>query len=233
MKLLRVQIQGWTATFRLPLLYTGTSLSAPVPPYSTLLGLIGSVAGREIRPDETRIGYEFNSEGVALDLERTQRLKMTRTVKARRLSPQPQSGVAKRQFHIYPQLDLYLDNVEFRTVFESPKNTPCLGRSQDVAWVTSVDVLDAESVPAGVVRGTLIPYPQPEAGGLILRLPDFFENADTGYTRRIGKLGMYQVSKHDAPTRIRREGLVRVEGSPDDNVIYLHTLGLQQEDISD
>lgn len=222
MKLLRVRIRGWTATFRLPLLYTGTGLSAPVPPYSTLLGLIGSVAGREIQPHETRIGYEFRSDGLALDLERTQRLMMN--TKTRRLRPQPERGIAKRQFHVRPQLDLYLDNIELRTVFESPENCPCLGRSQDVAWITTVDVVDAESVAEGIVRGTLIPFPEPSAGGIILRLPECFYNSDTGYTRRIGKLGMYQVIRYDAPARIRREGLVSVEGMEDGHAIYLHTL---------
>jgi CRISPR-associated protein Cas5t len=222
MKLLRVRIRGWTATFRLPLLYTGTGLSAPVPPYSTLLGLIGSLAGREIQPEETRIGYEFRSEGMALDLERTQRLMMN--IKTRQLRPQPERGIAKRQFHVRPQLDLYLDNVEFRTVFELPQNPPCLGRSQDVAWITAVDIVNAEPVVEGIVRGTLIPFPEPNAGGMILRLPDYFDNADTGYTRRIGKLGMYQVVKHDAPARIRREGLVRVDEMEDGHAVYLHTL---------
>ncbi len=222
MKLLRVRIRGWTATFRLPLLYTGTGLSAPVPPYSTLLGLIGSVAGREIQPHETRIGCEFRSEGLALDLERTQRLMMN--TKTRRLRPQPERGIAKRQFHVRPQLDLYLDNLNFHAAFESPQNPPCLGRSQDVAWITAVDVVEAESVAEGTVRGTLIPFPEPNAGGMILRLPDYFDNADTGYTRHIGKLGMYQVVKHDAPAHIRREGLVHVQNSPEEHTIYLHTL---------
>jgi CRISPR-associated protein Cas5t len=149
MKLLRVCIRGWTATFRLPLLYTGTGLSAPVPPYSTLLGLIGSGAGREMQPTETRIGYEFRSEGLALDLERTQRLMM----RARQLRPHPERGVARRQFHMRPQLDLYLDNLGLRSVFESPQNVLCLGRSQDVAWITTVDVVEAEPVASGEVRG--------------------------------------------------------------------------------
>jgi CRISPR-associated protein Cas5t len=220
MKLLRVCIRGWTATFRLPLLYTGTGLSAPVPPYSTLLGLIGSGAGREMQPTETRIGYEFRSEGVALDLERTQRLMM----RTRQLRPHPERGVAKRQFHVRPQLDLYLDNLELRPVFESPQNVLCLGRSQDVAWVTVVDVVEAEPVASGEVRGTLVPFPEPNAGGVILRLPDYFTNADLGRTRRLGCLGMYQAITYATPAHVQREGLVRLEGWQDNHAIYLHTL---------
>jgi CRISPR-associated protein Cas5t len=230
MRLLRVLIRGWTATFRLPLLYTGTGLSAPVPAYSTLLGLIGSVTGREIQPTETRIGYEFRSEGLALDLERTKRLMMN--IKTRQLRPQLERGIARRQSHVRPQLDLYLDNVALRVAFESPQNVPCLGRSQDVAWITAVDIVDAEPAEEGIVRGTLVPFPEPNAGGLILRLPEYFNNADTGYTRRIGKLGMYQVIRHEVPARIRRRGLVRVEGLPDQHAIYLHVLDMQGEEIA-
>ncbi len=69
MKLLHAKIRGWTATFRLPLLYSGTGLTAPVPPYSTLLGFIGNLAAREIKPNETRIGYVFRSAGLAIDME--------------------------------------------------------------------------------------------------------------------------------------------------------------------
>jgi CRISPR-associated protein Cas5t len=219
-KLLHVRIKGWTATFRLPLLYTGTGLTAPVPPYSTLLGLIGSLASREIQPHEARIGYEFRSEGLALDLERTQRLMMN--IRTRRLRPHPERGIAKRQFHVRPELDLYLDNLAFRSVFESPQNLPCLGRSQDVGWITSVEILNAEPVEEGIVRGTLIPFPESSAGGIILRLPEYFSNTDSGYTRRIGKLGMYQAIRHETPARVRREGLVRVEGMLDQHAIYLH-----------
>ena len=46
MKLLHAKIVGWTATFRMPLLYSGTGLTAPVPPYSTILGFIGNLAAR-------------------------------------------------------------------------------------------------------------------------------------------------------------------------------------------
>lgn len=222
MKLLRVYIRGWTATFRLPLLYTGTGLSAPVPPYSTLLGLIGSGAGREIQPSETQIGYEFRSAGLVLDLERTQRLMMN--IQTRQLRPQTERGIARRQFHIRPELDLYLNNLELRDVFESPRNSLCLGRSQDVAWITAVDIVEAELLQEGVVRGTLIPFPEPNAGGIILRLPEYFHNTDTGYTRRTGKLSIYQAIRYDAPVRLRRAGLVRAEGLPEGHAIYLHTL---------
>jgi hypothetical protein len=46
-----------------------------------------------------------------------------------------------------------------------------------------VEIFNAEPVEEGIVRGTLIPFPEPNAGGIILRLPEYFSNTDTGYTR--------------------------------------------------
>src|ERR1044072_4487492 len=98
MKLLHVRLEGWTATFRLPLIYSGTGLTAPVPPFSTLLGLVGNLAGREIAAYETRIGYVFRSSGTAYDLETTRRLEMDK--KSGRLKAQNVPGIARRQFHV-------------------------------------------------------------------------------------------------------------------------------------
>src|SRR5205085_666382 len=138
MKLLHARLKGWTATFRLPLIYSGTGLTAPLPPYSTILGLIGNLVGRQIAPDETRIGYIFRSTGTSYDLETSRRL----MDKDGRLKSQSVPGIAKRQFHIRPTLDLYLDNIALRAAFNLPANVPCLGRSQDLAWVTLVEEVE-------------------------------------------------------------------------------------------
>lgn len=219
MKLLHVSIRAWTATFRLPLLYSGTGLTSPLPPYSTILGLIGAASGREIRPEETRIGYMFRSGGTAIDLETTQRLWVD---DKGRLKPQKSTGIAKRQFHIRPELDLYMDSTSFKGYFEYPANCLCLGRSQDVAWILTVEDIDAEPVEEGTVRGTLVPFPEPNAAGLILLLPDYFENSDYGYTRETGKLAKYQAVKYETPARIIRNNLFRLNDSGE--TIYLHSL---------
>jgi CRISPR-associated protein Cas5t len=216
MKLLHAQIAGWTATFRLPMFYTGTGLTSPLPPYSTLLGLLGSLAGRVVRPEETRIGFSFQSSGTDYDLESTQRLKMEQG----RLREQPNRNVAKRQFLVQPQLDLYLDNLDLRPIFENPMNVPCLGRSQDVAWIKTVDVLEVERVEQGTVHGTLLPFPQEGASGLILVLPEYFGNDDEGYTRTIGKMGRFQAVVGAAT--IQRTDLFQ---APDTEFsVYLHHL---------
>lgn len=220
MKLLHVRLEGWTATFRLPLIYSGTALTAPVPPYSTLLGLIGNLAAREIAPDETRIGYTFRSAGVSYDLETTRRLELD---KSGRLKSQRVPGIATRQFHVRPKLDLYLDNLSLRGAFESPANAPCLGRSQDVAWVGRPEEIEAEPCDEGDVRGTLVPFPQPGASGQILNLPDYFINDQRGYTRRTGRMTKFLAVRYENPARIKRAGLFKVAGAEDSRTIYLHS----------
>lgn len=217
MRLLHARLSGWTATFRLPMFYTGTGLSAPLPPYSTLLGLLGNLAGRVVDPHETRIGYSFSSSGSSLDLETVQRLKLERGF----LREQPDRNVAKRQFLVRPQLDLYLDNAKaFHPVLNNPANVPCLGRSQDLAWIEMVEEIEAEPIEAGIVQGTLVPFPQQDASGLILVLPDYFDNADQGYTCNAGKMRSFQAIM--TPTHIQREDLFRVPSS--DKCVYMHRL---------
>lgn len=219
MKILHIFIKAWTATFRLPLLYSGTGLTSPLPPYSTLLGLIGTVAGREINFTETSIGFVFKSSGTAIDLETTHRLFMDNKGM---LKQKKDTGIAKREFHINPELDLYLDKLSYKKYFEYPKNSLCLGRSQDLAWIKNVEEIEVDEVKEGKIRGTLVPFPEPNAAGLILLLPDYFNNSDFGYTREIGKLGKYQAVKYEAPANIKRENLYKIQKT--DEVIYLHSL---------
>ena len=221
MKLLYIRLVGWTATFRLPLIYSGTALTAPLPPYSTLLGMIGNMAAREIQPDETRIGFTFQSSGTALDLETSRRLMMSKTGK---LKAQADTGIIKREFHINPILDLYLDNLSFRKYFENARNAPSFGRSQDLAWVTKIEEIEAESCSEGEIRGTLMPFPQSGVSGQILNLPNYFVNNDLGYTRSIGKSSKFVAVRYDNPSFIEAENLVKIKGAINEDAIYLRSL---------
>ena len=218
MKLLHAKIVGWTATFRMPLLYSGTGLTAPVPPYSTILGFIGNLAAREIKPHETRIGYIFKSSGLAIDMETTQRLKMSGGGK---LSPQ-EKGIVKRQFHLNPTLDIYLDNLDFQDFFENPRNTPALGRSQDLVWIEKTEIVEAENIGEAKIGGTLLPFPQNDIGGQILNLPEYFFNDERGFTRRTGKTSKFVAVKYENASNISRDNLFKVNDS--ETAIYLHSI---------
>ena len=70
---LHIRLEGLSSSFRHPLTISGTQISTPVPSYSNLLGMISTCAGRIIKPEETRIGFEFHCQSDDLELERTVR----------------------------------------------------------------------------------------------------------------------------------------------------------------
>jgi CRISPR-associated protein Cas5t len=220
--LLHVRIRGWTATFRLPLLYSGTGISSPVPPYSTLLGMMGCIAGRQLAPDVTRIGYVFKSDSAAIDLETTKRFS---TTDKGRLVPNTAKGdaIAKRQFLVKPELDLYLDNLSLRSIFEHPANIPTLGRSQDLCWIEFITEVEAESISSGMVRGSLVRFPAEGASGVILLLPDWLDNSVLGYARETGRLSKYQAVRYEMPSRnVKCSNLYKV--SDREEAIFLNSL---------
>lgn len=221
MRGLHVKFSGFSASFRHPLTLTGVQISTPVPPYSTILGLISACAGRVIRPEDTKIGFEFKATGTDRELERTHRFQFKRGV----LEPHREGqSIMHRQVHFEPELDLYVTNLNLRDVFDYPASTPCLGRSQDIAWIEFVREVGLDPVEEGDVGPTLLPRPYPPRG-LILRLPEWMENDRLGYVRKTGPFGFYMSG---TPTETKR---IRVKGpglhhpsdakSPTD-VVYIH-----------
>jgi CRISPR-associated protein Cas5 subtype I-B len=224
-ELLNVLIKGWTATFRLPFLYSGTGVTSPVPPYSTILGMIGNMAAREMYPkDVGKIGYVFRSETVAKDLERTVRYKLKKGDFLLN-SDDKKYGIVNREFHVNPVLDLYIENLELKDVFENPKNPPALGRSQDLCWVVSTKVVKATAVKSAPISGTLLPFPQEGASGIILVLPEFFRNNKLGFSREAEKIRRFQAMKYDkhAPTLTSSKEFSFYKIQDTDKHIYLHT----------
>ena len=126
MEALHVQLEGFSASYSYPFLKSGTQLTLPAPPFSSILGNLSACSGRQVGPQETLIAFEFESSGRAIDLERTRRLQTDK--KVGRLSENPERGIAKREFHVRPRLDLYLSEPAFESVFYEPVAAPCLGQ---------------------------------------------------------------------------------------------------------
>src|SRR6185437_14871310 len=169
MQALHIRIEGLSAAYPYPFLKSGTQLTMPMPPFSTILGNLSACAGRAVQPGETRIGVEFRSrsDGKGLDLERTRRLRMD---KKKRLHTNPEQGLAVREFHVKPRLDLYLTALDMKRHFEFPEAAPCLGRSQDLGWICFAREIELQPVDKGWLRDTLVPFPNLQVGGQILPL---------------------------------------------------------------
>lgn len=223
-KLVHAKLRGITATFRVPLVVSGNSLCAPVPSYATILGILGCCAGKLVYPEDIRIAFEYSfgrscsHDGFGQDMETTHRLEL----KNNELRPHSK-GTATRlyEFHSYPSLDLYVDNLAFLEYFNEPAGIPTFGRSQDVAWIESVRLVEVAKVESGIVGTTLMPFPQEGIGGRVLRLPEYFDSRRDGMTREPKNIRLFQVVS--AGSFVTSPNLYQVSMNKDEkHSIYLH-----------
>jgi CRISPR-associated protein Cas5t len=151
--------------------------------------MLSAIAGRDILPYETRIGFEFHCLSRGIEIEKTDRLALNKNVLAPHREGQ---GILKRYIYFHPKLDLYVTNLELEAAFRSPASTPTFGRSQDIAWITKVEKVTLLERPSGNIGPTLIPQIKTNVPSLLLRCPDWFENNTVGRTRIAGPFGFYQ-----------------------------------------
>jgi CRISPR-associated protein Cas5t len=220
-------MKGYSAFFRNTALITGNQLTLPCPTYANLLGLLSACAGKTVCPTDTRIGFEFNHASEDEDLERTDRLALTEE----RLSKHRKGkGVLRRQVHFRPTLDLYLNNLALAEAFRNPIGTPCLGRSQDLCWITKVEPVTLTPVASGRIGATMIGRHNrvldPTIPSEIVVTTEWFTNDLTGYTRAAQATGYYQVIGPDDISnqciQVTIDNLHHPSNLPEGDVIYLH-----------
>lgn len=219
---LHVRFSAFSASFRHPLTLTGVQITTPVPPFSTLLGIISSCAGKIVTPQDTRLGFEFIAASTDREIERTNRFQFKGGVLREHREGQ---SILLRQVHFNPVLDLYVTNTNLKRAFEYPVSTPSLGRSQDVAWIDFVREISLESIEEGDVGPTLLPQPFP-VRGLILRLPEWMENDRMGYVRKAGPFGFYMagVPTDTMRTHVKGPNLFHPSDSSSPNdAVYIHS----------
>src|SRR5690606_22660093 len=103
MKSLRILIEGWVSSFRYPAFISGFQPSLPVPPLSTIYGLISAARGDLVTPEDLSVGYIFTHRGRAVDLETIYELSGLKG----------KSNVIKREFLVEPKIYLYLDDLSY------------------------------------------------------------------------------------------------------------------------
>ena len=165
MEALRILIKGWTASFRFPGFISGYQPTLPVPPLSTVYGLISAAKGEFVGAEDVSIGYVFTSEGKTVDLEVIYELSPGLTAK---------SNVVKREFLLNPELYLYINDLSYETYFRRPHYPLLLGRSSDLVSVVAikkVELKEAENVKLGK---TILPFWVKGSHGLVQALPTYF-----------------------------------------------------------
>lgn len=147
---LRLELTAYTASFRVPG-FVAHQLTLPVPPLSTIYGLLSAAAGRWVSPDELEwLAYRCDYEGKATDLE------TIITVKWQDGPKVSDRNVLRREFLVLPRLTLYLP-ADWGQAFSHPRYHLLLGRTQDVATVESMAPVTLEPADEGETSGTLLP----------------------------------------------------------------------------
>ncbi len=160
--MIRVKIKSWTASFRYPTFQSGYQPTLPVPPLSTIQGILSAARGEIMSFSEIPfVGYIFKSEGIGVDLERIYALGKTET------------DVIRREVLFDNTLYLYLPD-EWEKYFRKPKFQLLLGRSSDIATVEKIDEIKLEERADAPVGGTIVPI---DSGlpGLVHALPVEFD----------------------------------------------------------
>ena len=165
MKVLRIHITGWVASFRNPLFISGFQPTLPMPPLSALYGMLTAARGDWVTPHDAAIGFVFHSQGKAIDLE---------TVYEFGGKLDAKSNINRREFLVQPELYLYTPEMWLREAFERPRYTLLMGRSSDLATVKSIDEIELESRSETTYQNTILPFPDPQLYGQVQALPTHF-----------------------------------------------------------
>jgi CRISPR-associated protein Cas5t len=173
---LQVEMEGWTATPRMPFVLSGNAVCLPVPTYSILLGIIGCCLGRLVEQEEVQIGFQYRYENTANDLETRKRLEFDgRKVRTHSKG----SDAYPREFHILPKLTLWINRSDWEDYFKYPVGTPALGRSQDLLKIVAVRKINAQAISCGTVSGTMIPFmSSAKVSGQIVQVAESFREND-------------------------------------------------------
>ncbi|RKU27586.1 type I-B CRISPR-associated protein Cas5 [Candidatus Poribacteria bacterium] len=165
MKVIRVHITGWVSSFRNPLFISGFQPTLPLPPLSTLYGLLSAAKGEWVTPNDAAIGFVFKSNGRAVDLE---------TVYEFGGKLDAKSNINRREFLVQPELYLYTPELWLRDAFERPHYPLLLGRSSDLATVNSIEEVVLERKTETTYYNTILPFPDSQLHGQIQALPTHF-----------------------------------------------------------
>ncbi len=173
MEVLRIKITGVVSSFRNPFFVSGAQPTLEVPPPSTILGIISAVAGRIVRPDEMSVGYVFLYKDKGEDLELIYELSLKEKFKAK-------SNVIRRDFLTFPELYLYVTNVEYEGYFRKPSFPILLGRTQELAKIEKIEKVTLVKKSPVRFGKTIVPIDFKGVSGAIVALPLYFDYSPQG-----------------------------------------------------
>jgi CRISPR-associated protein Cas5t len=170
MRVLKVELEGLTTSFRYPHFMWGRHPTFPMPPPATIYGHICSAVGEWVDPRGLMFGYIFMHDdalpnGYATDLEHCHALTVAKPrAKFEWKGEQVNTNLEgtmnplKRDFFFRPHLTLYLNQPDWLEHFRAPRYPVVLGRSQDLATYTRIAVVELEERDDAYYEHTLLPW---------------------------------------------------------------------------
>ena len=193
MEVLRIKITGVVSSFRNPFFVSGAQPTLEVPPPSTILGIISAVAGRIVRPDEISFGYVFLYKDKGEDLEliyelsskpypmkKLKRRKLIYELGLKKGLKEAKSNVIRRDFLTFPELYLYVTNVEYEGYFRKPSFPILLGRTQELAKIEKIERVTLVKKSPVRFGKTIVPIDFKGVSGAIVALPLYFDYSAQG-----------------------------------------------------
>jgi CRISPR-associated protein Cas5t len=181
MEVFKIDITSWTASFRYPNLISGFQPTLEVPPLSTVLGLINAAAGSYQQYHKLTIGYYFEYEAKAVDLETIYQVSSSDG----KPTNQAKSNVINREFLFNAFLRIYLTDEKIVNYFRQPYYPLLLGRMNDLATVVKIEMDTLLPVQnAAKIKGQIVPFAANRLAGQIQALPKYF--TDTFPRNNIG-----------------------------------------------
>lgn len=196
LEVLKVELEGITTSFRYPHFLVGRQPSLPLPPPATIFGHIASALGEYPDPADLRFAYTFSCKSRVDDLETQQILGVsTRKWDAKFgaiKNLEGGSGPGLRQLLLWPKLTLYISSTNpqlYYQAFREPRYAVVLGRSQDLATYTRVELVDLVSSDEGYFENTILPnrYRDLTNAGVLTQMARYINPED----RRVVDWEMY------------------------------------------
>ncbi|MCK8494566.1 type I-B CRISPR-associated protein Cas5b [Spirosoma sp. RP8] len=219
-----VDISSWTASFRYPNLISGVQPTLDVPPVSTVLGLINAAAGQYLSHQKLELGYYFQFEAKAFDLETIYQIDSNNG----RATNNAKSNIIRREFVYSAQLKIYLTDESLADFFRQPYYPLVLGRMNDLATVDRITTIDLpEVVYSSCIAGQVIPFRENHLAGQIQALPKYF--TDTFPRQNVGT-EPYSVISYLTPVKGNLPAIHDEKIGKEGVDIYLHQLDFSEYD---
>lgn len=215
-EVVKVVVEAPVVSFRHPHFVVGHQPTFDMPPPSTIVGHIASAVGHW---PELPLQFAYSFEFVSKQVDYEHQWIVRKEVKKTSIKYKAGMSPCAREFLYGVRLELYCDRTEFKEAFLNPRFCVVLGRSQDLACVRSVSIVELRRADSGYVEHTLLPVSLRSGlpWGTTVLMPEKIENNHERHPsfRPFIVLRERIFVGDTAPSRTRRVRSLQNDVSPD------------------